>query len=44
MEPIKAGICKMALGAIKKYGKNIHMIPCALTCYQPHLFRSKIIV
>jgi hypothetical protein len=44
MHPIKAGICKMALGAIHQNGNKVMLIPCALHCYKQHLFRSNMIV
>ena len=42
--PLKGGICIMALGEMKKYGKPVSLVPAGFNYYNPHKFRSKAII
>lgn len=42
--PLKAGICIMALGAMDKYNTPVKIVPCGFNYYNPHKFRSKVIM
>ena len=44
LDPLKPGICGMALGAYQKYGKKVKLMPCTIHYYNQHIFRSKVFV
>ena len=44
VQPFKAGIAMMALGAMEKYGKPVKLVPCGFNYYKPDRFRSKVIM
>ena len=39
--PLKAGVSLMALGALEKFGVTTTIIPCGLTYFGGHRFRSR---
>eukprot|EP00008_Paramoeba_atlantica_P012827 CAMPEP_0201493506 /NCGR_PEP_ID=MMETSP0151_2-20130828/39059_1 /ASSEMBLY_ACC=CAM_ASM_000257 /TAXON_ID=200890 /ORGANISM="Paramoeba atlantica, Strain 621/1 / CCAP 1560/9" /LENGTH=587 /DNA_ID=CAMNT_0047880977 /DNA_START=67 /DNA_END=1830 /DNA_ORIENTATION=+ len=42
--PLKAGVAIMALGALEKYGVSTTIIPCGLTYFSGHRFRSRVML
>ena len=42
--PLKAGVCIMALGAMEKINKPVHIVCCGMNYYKSHGFRSKVII
>ena len=44
LQPLKAGICIMALGAMEKYGRPVTLVPAGFNYYNAHRFRSKAII
>jgi glycerol-3-phosphate O-acyltransferase / dihydroxyacetone phosphate acyltransferase len=44
LQPFKAGMCIMALGAIDKHHINVTMVPCAIHYFRQNWFRSKVIL
>ena len=42
--PLKAGVAIMALGALERYNVNTTIIPCGLTYFSGHRFRSRVML
>ena len=42
--PLKAGVAIMALGALDRYDVNTTIIPCGLTYFSGHRFRSRVML